>query len=387
MNGDVSEADNQLAIVRSPKEDYCQEFEKLIQQKLEQHPDPEKPFRIALFTHSYPDPDAISSMMGINWLLQREFGVESHLFYHGEISHPQNNTLLNLLDPGLRRVDEEYIESDYQLRILVDTVPKNAGVGKIKKDGKEVPREVCFDVVIDHHKDAYVNGFRGLFIHVKTGSCAAIVFRMMECLVSADRWLNEDIDTDTRVATALIAGVVTDCEYMMSDDSTELEFDAFKKLFDFRNSRALKEIVFFKRPKSWIDIKTAACNKARTDDEGYAIVGLGCISEKQRDIIADMADEMVQWASVETAIAFAVVGGESLMGSVRSTNAAVNVSELCKRLGGKHGGGGGKHGKGAYNYSLGGMSIDPDEDEETLSKTWDTYQEKETKRISKLLRK
>jgi hypothetical protein len=124
----------------------------------------------AIFMHPHPDPDAVGSAMGLQWLLSKAFKVESHIFYEGDISHPQNNAIVNLLDPQLRRVDE-YKPDDYQLNILCDTVPKNAGVGECK---------VTFDIVIDHHKDSYINGHKGLFIHVKTGSCSAIVFSLMQ---------------------------------------------------------------------------------------------------------------------------------------------------------------------------------------------------------------
>jgi hypothetical protein len=174
---------------------------------------------------------------------------------------------------------------------------------------------------------------------------------------------------------------------MVSDDSTELEFDTFSKLFPYRNSNFLKQIVFFKRPRFWIDIKAKAATAADIDEDGYAIVGLGLIPESQRDIISDMAEEMISWASVETAIAFAVVGGVRIEGSVRSLNPSVSVSDFCKRLGGRFGVGGGKLGKGAYRYDLSGMSIDPDEDEEIRRKTCDLIREKEIKRIQRMIRK
>jgi len=124
------------------------------------------------------------------------------------------------------------------------------------------------------------------------------------------------------------------------------------------------------------------------DSEGYAIVGLGLLPEKHRDLIADMADEMVKWASVETAIAFAVVDGERLEASIRSTNASISVPELCKKLAkGKHGTGGGKHGKGAYRWTMGGLAIDPDEDEEETAQFWESVNRREIKRIERMLQK
>jgi len=332
--------------------------------------------KVAIFSHRCPDPDALSAMMGMGWLLSKVFGLESEYFYDGEVSHPQNGAMVNLLDPGLKRV-EDYKAETFGLRVVVDTIPENAGTGGIK---------VAFDICVDHHRDLPHN-FTGVLIHKKCGSCASIVYDLMKKLVKQEEWFSEDVDGDTKVATALIAGIVTDTEYMMSDDSTEYEFAAFSDLFQYRNSNFLKQIVFFKRPKFWIDKKAVGCAEAKLTEEGYAIVGLGIIPEKQRDLIADMAEEMVTWSGVETAIAFGVVGGDRIEGSVRSLNASLTVSEFCKKLGGKHGTGGGKHGKGAYRLPLAGFSIDPDEEEEDVKEAWESIKTREGKRIHRLLKK
>jgi nanoRNase/pAp phosphatase (c-di-AMP/oligoRNAs hydrolase) len=316
-------------------------------------------------------------MMGMAWLLQKSFGLESELFYNGEVSHPQNGVMVNLLEPGMKRVNEEYKPGNFGLHVLLDTIPENAGVGN---------QSVNFDVVVDHHRELPHN-FNGVVVHKKCGSVSAIVFDMMKHFVNQEDWLNDDVDADQKVATALIAGIVTDTEYMMSDDSTEYEFRAFSELFPYRNSGFLKQIVFFKRPKFWIDKKAEACAEAKINEEGFAVVGLGMIPEKQRDLIADMAEEMASWASVETAIAFGVVGGDRIEGSVRSLNASLTVSDFCRKLGGKHGTGGGKHGKGAYKLPLAGFSIDADEEEEDVLEAWESIKKRETKRIMRLIRK
>lgn len=333
--------------------------------------------KAALFTHRCPDPDAISAMMGMQWLLHKKFGIESDFFYDGEVSHPQNGAMVNLLDPGLKRVAEDYKADQYGLRMVLDTIPENAGTA-----GQKIP----FDICVDHHREL-PHAFTGVLIHKKCGSCAGIVYDMMKHFVGKDDWLSEDIEGDTKVATALISGVVTDTEYMMSDDSTELEFRCFSELFPFRNPNFLKQIVFFKRPKFWIDKKAEGCADAKLTDEGFAIVGLGLIPDKQRDLIADMAEEMVTWSSVETAIAFGVVGGDRIEGSVRSLNPSLTVSEFCKKLGGKHGSGGGKHGKGAYRLPLAGFSIDADEEEEDVQEAWESIKKREAKRIMRMIKK
>ncbi len=331
--------------------------------------------RVALFTHRCPDPDAIASMMGMQWLLQKAFNVESDLYYDGEVSHPQNGVIVNLLDPGLKRVNDEY-KPNYSLHMVLDTTPENAGVGK---------HEINFDVCVDHHRELPQN-YSGVLVHRKCGSASSIVFDIAKHFVKSEDWFNDDVEHDSKVATALVSGIMTDTDDMMSDDSTELEFNAFKELFPYKNSNFLRQIVFFKRPKSWIDKKAAACADAKINDEGYAVVGLGLIPEKQRDLIADMAEEMVSWASVETAIAFAVVGGERIEGSVRSLDPSLTVSDLSKKLGGKFGTGGGKHGKGAYRLPLAGCSIDADEEEEDVIEAWESIKTRETKRIMRMIK-
>jgi len=336
--------------------------------------------KIAIFTHQSPDPDAIASMMGIQWLFRKKYDCDCDLYYQGRISHPQNNAMDNLLDPGLKNIEDGWAgDGAYDLHILVDTIPKNAGVGE---------NEIIFDLVVDHHPDLPDllpnSNFNGVTINLKAGSCAGTIFRLVE---KSDLAFNDDIDYDKKVATALIVGIMTDTENMLSPDTTEHETDAFKALCDCRDVNVLKQIVFFKRPKFWIIAKAQAAEEAHYDEEGYCIVGMGNLPTKHWDLLADQADEMVQWDTVHTAIAFAVIGEDTLVGCVRSTNASVTVKELCKKLGGKHGTGGGKQGKGRYTYALGGLAFLPEEDEETKEETWQLIAKKERNRILRVLKK
>lgn len=358
---------------RCKKNSKYQDLTKLILERKEQG------LPAAIFSHKCPDPDAISSMMAMSWMLKKVYDLDSTMYYDGEVSHPQNGTMVNLLSPDLKKIDD-YQDNSHCIHILVDTVPSYAGVGN-RSDLR-----ARFDVVIDHHRDM-PNNFHGILIHRKAGSCAAIVFDIMETLVPKEKWLDDEIDLDTKLATAMIAGIMTDTHFMLADDCTEMERHAFNQLFEYRNSNYLNQIVFFKRRKFWVDRKAHAISEAEIDEEGYAVVGLGLIPEKERDLIADMAEEMVSWASVETAVAFGVVGGDRIEGSVRSLNASLSVSDFCKKLGGQHGSGGGKQGKGAYQLPLAGFSIDDDEDEQDAQEAWESIKKREAKRISRIVNK
>lgn len=324
--------------------------------------------RVAIFTHPYPDPDAIGSMMGMKWLFSK-FGIQTDLFYSGIISHPQNRSMVNLLDPELRPLDD-YVFESYSLRVAVDCIPENAACPGV---------ECKFDVVIDHHKDAPRN-FDGLYINFRAGSACGTIFAIIGHL-----GLEFDEELDFRVATGMMIGITTDTEFLMSDDCSSYEFDAWSRLFPYRDPILLKQIVNFERPKFWTESKALASSKA-TIEESVGVVGMGIIPGKHRDMIADMADEMVTWEDINTAVVFAIVDGNRLEGSVRTKASSVSVPALCQDLAGRHGKGGGKLGKGAYRYDLAGASIDEDEDEDIKKKAWELFEDKEIRRVFRTIR-
>lgn len=332
------------------------------------------PPRVCLFTHSYPDPDALGSIMAFEWMIKKLYpNVEVLGFYDGVISHPQNVAMFNLLDPNVAPI-KDHSPNNNDFNVLLDTVPANAGDGE---------HNINYNVVIDHHKETPNGNFSGLFINLKAGSCCATVFNLIKHFNLS---FSDDIDLDTKVVTAILIGISTDTENLMSDDVTQYEFEAWSGLFEFRDSAILKRIVNFERPKFWIEHKAAAVENAEIN-EGLGVVGLGMIPAKHRDMIADMADNMISWEDVNTAVAFAIVDGEKIVGCVRSRNASVMVPSLCKELAGKYGNGGGKLGKGSYNYPLAGGSFEEEDDDHIKEETWKLHNSKEKKRIVRIVKK
>lgn len=360
----MDEVEEPEKVVKVPS--YFKKFEKWVKQIKEGE-------RVAIFTHRSPDPDAIGSMMAMVWLFAK-YQIEAQCFYTGSVSHPQNMAMVNLLDPPMSPV-EDYEADNFQHRVIVDCIPNgdNAAIGD------ETPDR--FDLVLDHHRNSPNNGFKGICLNLKNGSTCGIVYGLIK---HSGFGFEEDNSLDSKVATALMVGIATDTDNLLADSCTEYEFDAYWHLFEFRDTNASKEIIKFKRPKFWITRKAEASTEAIIGEDGVAVVGIGLLPERHYNLIADMADEMIQWASVETAICFAIVDGEYLVGSVRSINSSVNVNALCQTLGGKHGAGGGRDGKGSYRYSIQGLAIEEDEDEETKNEMWATINHKETKRIFKL---
>ena len=335
--------------------------------------------RVAIFTHPNPDPDAMASQMGMARILSQIYGADCDLFFAGEVSHPQNQIMRNLLGINLIPTTE-YHAADYTMNVLVDVITSNAGTGG---------QEVQFDVVIDHHVDLPLceNCNSPLFINLHTGSCVGTIFSLMKYFGVE---LDEDEDADCKLATALMVGIMTDTKDQTADRTTHEDQDAYKDLFPNRDAAALQKILRFKRPRAWVLAKAAAANEAVIEGS-VACVGLGMLSGRQRDMVADMADEMLSWDGVEVAIAFALIDGHTVEGSVRSNNAshsaALLSNELAKEPKKGLGSGWGYPNAGGYRYCLGGMGVGPNDDEEIRADTWALVKKRETKTIMKLTRK
>lgn len=329
------------------------------------------PKYVSIFTHKYPDPDAIASMMSLQWVLKNKYNCDSSCYFDGEISHPQNIAMVNLLEPNIKPISElSRNENKHDLSFLVDTNEKNIGNGDFNFE---------INVVIDHHRLTYENS--DIFVNIKSGSCSSTIYKMIK-----DFNLNFDInnENDISIITALLIGVNTDTDNMMSDETTKYDFETYSELFEYADKNSLKKIVDFERPKSWVNLKARSSTDAKIND-GISIVGMGVISPKNRDVIADMSSEMIRWEEVHTSIAFALVDGKEIEGSVRSTNASIPIPKLCSSFGGKYGHGGGKLGKGGYKYSIGGASLDEEENDDLKQDFWQVLKEKEERRLFKIL--
>lgn len=347
------------------KESCLEKTKRILQEKL---PTPGLP--VLIVAHPVADPDAIGSMMGLAWLLRTEYDAEVHCFWDNVVSHPQNRVLVSTLDPEMRHIDEFDPKVKYALTCCVDTIPVHAVGGSL----------IPIDLVIDHHKVAPNGGFKGHYLNLKAGSCAATVYQLIK---AHGVEFDEDNDRDRQVSTAMMVSIRSDTEDFVSLDTTQMEFEAYGDLFKSHDPAALKEIIRYKIPKVWKEQIRAVYSQVTEED--VQVYGVGYLHETQRDLIAFLAD-LLQGIS-ETSIVFAVIDGNRVEGSVRTTNSALNVPALCKALAGEHGDGGGKLGKGAYHYSLAGFAVSDTEDEAIKEKLWSYVRDREIKNILRTVKK
>lgn len=323
---------------------------------------------VALVTHPYPDPDAMACQVGLAWMLNKIYGVECRLFVGGEVSHPQNLTMVNLL--GIKLIPiAEYKQQDYAISILVDVIPSNASA-----------RNTIWDIIVDHHLEVPTCECQSetLFINLHTGSCASTVHMIMK---SYGVEFDEDSESDQNVATAMLIGIRTDTDAQTAERTTQEDHKSYSELFPYRNPAAFQKICKFKRPRDWVQAKASAIKDAKIQD-GVAIVGLGMLTSANRDLIADMADEMLTWQGCDVAVAFAVIDGEVLQASIRSSSPSVSAAKFANDLAKEKKGEGWGHSNAAgYKTTLGALSIHTEEDDEALNETWNLIRKRETWRI------
>lgn len=338
----------------------CEHFLQQVQHKLKDHPEA----RVCIVTQHTPDPDALGSALGLQWLLEATLGVVSDLFYAGEVSHPQNRTEVNVLDMRLSHIST-YEPERYGYHVVVDSPPQNTG---------EFEKVIStWDAIIDHHHfdlDLPHEDIRAV------GACSSIVWDYLRY-----KDFSFESERGQQVATALLFGIVNDTHGLLSDNTSGLDLAAHAALICHIDKKKYQEIVHYPLPPYLFELRSRAAENM-TVNASALISYLGRLTDKRRDAIPMMADEFLRMEGIETVVVFAMIGPD-IQASVRSSNSSVNVHTFCQKVfGPKHSGG--KQGSGGACVPIGFLhsAEDSEEHRQTLS---DVIRDLMTQRIVRYL--
>lgn len=302
----------------------------------------DKPWIIC--SHDNPDPDSIASCLGVSHILGF-LGVEDRIVtYCGEISHPQNRAMINVLQ--LRITKWHDIEPLEGIFVFVD-----CSFGQKNISIKEMPR-----VVIDHHKISTTNK-DVLFMHDEVGACSTLVLDLA-LLVTQIGTVEDETETETEtlqcfdpdeegtkeLATALAIGIKTDTLDFLNETTTTEDFQAFRLLGRHLSDEKLGRIVNYEFPPYVLDYEQTAWKNKRPEFQPHFIAGLGYIDETKSDCIPTIADKFMRLQGVQTVVVYGVVGN-SIRASVRTSSSVLDCQTLCDDVFGK-GNGGAKQGIG-----------------------------------------
>jgi len=300
---------------------------------------------IPVVIHNMPDPDAISSGMALRSLLIHKGYKPGPVLYSGEVSHPQNRSMVTLLNLDfVRNLSEYEMVKDTDI-MLVDT--NNIGLDSNQQNID--PSMVNVLAVLDHHKGKHPKGAKVDSRYV--GSCASILWEYLK-----EAGYDFSTDEGKTLATALVVGITTDTDTLMSDNTAELDFEAFQNLKPHVDRQKLNSIMRYPLPPYLFELRQRAFQEDNKRlEESTMVSGIGVIAQAKRDALPIIADEFLRMTGVMTAVVFAIIKDdeEYIDICVRSKNQTVDVGGFLQKV---FGTGGGKQGAGRARIPLGFFS-------------------------------
>lgn len=254
-------------------------------------------------THNFPDPDAIASAYGLQYLLA-ERGIRSTICYHGKIDRYSTEKLRELMEIELFNTDEmETGITDEDEVILVDAQQGNSNIAKI-------PGRII--ACIDHHPGNAHRDYLFADIRPENGACASMI---------GEYFVENQVPFNQRIATSLAFGIRIDTNGLTRGVS-KLDFKIIYEIFDecdyatihmLENSNlCFDDLIGYAEAISSIEVY---------DDVSFADSGRDC------PVIASISDFMLALKEV----VFSVVYGRKENGinlSVRSEKPELHAGKI-----------------------------------------------------------
>ena len=253
-----------------------------------------------IFTQWVGDPDALGSAVLLEAIL-RDLGAKDVRILTGILGHPQNRYLVErcgivLHDPNTSRIPRG-------LNCMVDTSPP---LGMSNTGPVQPVKEFFF--VADHHADPEeveencraqaVRTVRHAFVGLPVGSTSAFLAAMGFAF-----GVMEQLGPEGRAAAAL--GIYTDTSALLHG-ATALDFRMFEKLTrDEATIDLLDDLRDYRVPPEWFKYRSEAF--LNVDVTGTVRVApIGYVKEGFRDVIAEVASDLLRIEGTSIGIAVAV---------------------------------------------------------------------------------
>ncbi len=310
--------------------------------------EPHRGEKHAIVLQDFPDPDAIGCGYA-HRLISARWDISADLLYDGRISHQQNLALVQLLGIPLVRADEAPPLESYQASIFVDNQGNTSALTKKLSAAGVKPL-----LLVDHHEDQHT--LNAEFTDLRDVGATATIYA--EYLERGALELEHGNPTHVALATGLMHGLMTDTNNFTR--AREADFKAAQFLSRFYDGELLEQIVNQSRSRHLMDMIHRALENRNVQD-GFSVSGIGYVTANERDAIPQAASFLVTEENVHTAIVYGLVvkddGGESLIGSLRTTKSSLSPDQFLKDAFGRNESGayygGGRREAGGFEIPLG----------------------------------
>ncbi len=257
-------------------------------------------------THNFPDPDAIASAYGLQYLL-KQHGISSTICFSGQIDRFNTRKMIDLLNIHFESVEQLDSISENDHIIFIDAQYANANVQK----ENHLARLYC----IDHHPIFEESQYILSDIRPEYGACATII---------GQYFLENKIPFTKETATALIYGLKIDTANL-SRGVCQADLDTFYQLYSIcdldllqsleHNTMMISDLKAYGAAIDSLDIRNDYC---------FADAGSNC----QEALIATICDFLISLADIDLSIVYSIKK-DGIKISVRSISNKYHSGEIC----------------------------------------------------------
>ncbi|MEK6816806.1 MAG: DHHA1 domain-containing protein [Nanoarchaeota archaeon] len=277
--------------------------------------------RILLLDHEFSDPDGFGSKYAWAYIAREKFKLDADIGYSKEIG---NNTTQALMEKfrsfyhtEMKKIEDINLD-DYALILLLDV---NLNSGNLPFTEEQRGRiDYNRIIVIDHHGVERIKEHKAAkrlarFEDItEDGSIGSACTRTIEYLKYFGLKFSQDVPEHNLLATALWIGMETD---LIGRRPTARDLKSLAHVIESASKQVKDEIDRRPRPEQ---AQRAFGHALETYNQigPYAIATLGAIEPTNKDIMAITAGELLKAQGIEASIAWAIVGEEAAIGSIRT---------------------------------------------------------------------
>jgi nanoRNase/pAp phosphatase (c-di-AMP/oligoRNAs hydrolase) len=230
-----------------------------------------------------------------------ELGAQEARILTGSLGHPQNRNLVERCKIVLRDPNRERLRG--ALQCMVDTSPP---LGMLSTTGADPVKEYFF--IADHHADpaeveenCRMKGVRRVrlpFVGLPVGSTSAFM-----AVIAAAFEVLDKLTPAEKAAAAL--GIYTDTSALLHG-ATPLDFKMFEVLTRSEETQdILDELRDYRVPPEWYLYRAAAFRNQEVTG-AVRVAPVGFVRDEHRDVIAEIANELLRVENTSIAITIAV---------------------------------------------------------------------------------
>ncbi len=274
--------------------------------------------KIAIFGHVSPDFDCLGSAFGLKEYLKYQQGKVVDIFCDGTISKTDEKIFKS------EKINEtEFLFENYDLIITVDT-PNSKRLGKF---GSEVLKHSNV-LKIDHHYDEVYDMGKVSVVETESASCSEMIYLILKELKAT---------ITPQIATYLYAGIATDTNSFLNDNTTPRTMKIASELFEIgADIFKVNDVTFKSISKNRWDLTKLAYDKAEFfDNFAILILNLKDLKNMGDDVnnLSRYANTLITVEGIDIACSISEKALRTFACSFRSVS-GVRVDKIAQELGG-----------------------------------------------------